>query len=84
MTALVDQRLASLRGLDLFFDVIMTSLTEPDADTEEATERWERTCDRCGREFPDDPFYQGTVTRLLDGKQIIMAFGVCAECKDRP
>jgi len=56
LTAKVESRLAELAfaaGLDpaLLADkpIIMTTLTEPEEDTKEAVDVWERTCDKCGR-----------------------------------
>lgn len=48
-------------------------------------ERWERTCDNCGVYTPDDgEFYTGYISRIVDDIQVLMAFGVCSNCKNNP
>lgn len=92
LTAMVDQHLAlvadtlgdAMSGFS-DFHVVMMSLTEPaeDADADER-DRWERMCDRCGRYCPPgSDFFTGTVTRDLQGTQVIVAFGVCPACLAR-
>lgn len=60
----------------------MTTLTEPaETATREERDQWERTCDHCGRYFgDDDPFYTGISQREIEGVQLNIAFGCCAEC----
>lgn len=69
---------------------VMSFLDEGKEDmTEEERERWERTCDNCGRYIPPEPerpgytdFYTGYTQRIIDGVQIVLAFGVCGTCKE--
>ena len=63
--------------------IVMTYLSEPDHEpTREELDRWERTCDRCGTYVPDDgEFYTGSVLRVIEGRQVMFTFGVCAPCK---
>jgi hypothetical protein len=56
--------------------------------SDEERERWERTCDRCGKYVPPEPerdnyteFYTGHMARTVEGVQIFMAFGICGDCK---
>ncbi len=72
--------------------VIMAFLDEGSEHmTEEERERWERTCDNCGKYVPPEPerdnyteFYTGHMARTVEGIQILMAFGVCGTCKNNP
>ena len=65
---------------------IMTFLDEGDPEmTDEERERWERTCDNCGRYIPEDgEFYTGHMARIVDDVQIMIAFGVCGICRSTP
>jgi hypothetical protein len=65
------------------FGFVMTTLTEPDEEaSDEERERWERTCDHCGRYFSDEEeFYTGHASRIVEDVQILIAFGVCPECR---
>ncbi len=90
LKAKVEQRLAFLiehGALDVAREsgapFIMTFLDEGDPDmTAAERERWERTCDGCGRYIPGDgEFYTGHIKRDIEEVQVLMAFGVCGECK---
>jgi hypothetical protein len=91
LTAKVDQRLAEIRAggaLELARDqhpLIMTFLDEGDPEmSEEEREKWERTCDSCGRYCSPDgdlAFYTGHAQRIIDGHQVILAYGVCNDCR---
>jgi hypothetical protein len=63
--------------------LIMSFLDEGDEHmTEEERERWERTCDNCGKYVPDlGEFYTGHCVRTVEDVQIILAFGICGTCK---
>ena len=63
--------------------VVMTYLDEGKAEmTDEERRRWERTCDNCQRYCPDeDEFYTGHVVQMIDGRQVLIAFGVCGICR---
>lgn len=63
---------------------VMTFLDEGEPEmTDEERERWERTCDHCGTYIPDDgEFYTGHFKRVIDGIQVLMAFGICGTCKN--
>ena len=59
--------------------------------TKEERERWERTCDSCGRYVPPEPgadredydnFYTGYTARTVEDVKIMLAFGVCGTCKN--
>jgi Pyruvate/2-oxoacid:ferredoxin oxidoreductase delta subunit len=64
--------------------VVMMTLTE--AESPEAIERWERTCDNCSTYCPDqDLFFTGQVVREFDdGTKLVITFGACPLCKDSP
>lgn len=85
----IDQRLALMEehmgnAADVPAQVVMTPLTEPGEDaTKEDFERWERTCDNCGRYCPpDSEFYTGHSVRMRGEVQVIFMFGVCPDCKE--
>ena len=100
LTAKIDQRVALMveRGaLDFAREggtsFIMSLLDEGEEHmTGEERERWERTCDNCGRYVPPVPhdevvgkytdFYTGYTQRIIEGIQIMLAFGVCGTCKE--
>lgn len=70
-------------------DFMFTFLDEGDHEmSSEEFERWERTCDRCGRfippDAPDGPdgFYTGHIAREFEGVQIVLAFGICGTCRE--
>lgn len=87
----VDQRIALIRQSGAFEvaaeeqPLIFSFLDEGDHEmTSEELERWERTCDHCGKYVPDqgtETFYTGHVARTIEGRQVILAFGVCGTCK---
>lgn len=91
LTAKVDARLAEIKEAGGFLisaeqqPIIMTFLDEGDPDmTEEEQERWERTCDNCGRYCPTVggmAFYTGHVLRFVEDRQVLMAYGVCDDCR---
>jgi hypothetical protein len=89
LTAKIDQRLAlmsealqamQLEGLPL----VMVTLTEFAEDaTPQQIEEWERTCDSCGKHCPwPIDFYIGHITRDVGLLQVIITYGVCADCKE--
>lgn len=89
LTHMVDQRLAFYResgaaqgAASMGAETIMAFLTDPEEDSEGATDRHQRTCDRCGVYVPSRlPFLVGMATRDLNSKQRIMfTFGVCERC----
>lgn len=72
---------AALRGKA---NVLMLMLTEPPENATEAQlEAWERTCDSCGTVCLDSPFWGGQHTESWHGIQVIIGFGICADCKER-
>lgn len=91
LTAKVDRRIAEIRAGGAFEiasdkqPVIMTFLDEGDPEmSKREREQWERTCDHCGRYCPGDggmDFYAGHVRRDVDGRQVILAYGVCDDCR---
>jgi hypothetical protein len=91
LTAKIDRRLAEIRARGAFEvaaetqPIIMTFLDEGHPDmTDEDRQRWERTCDNCGRycePHGEMTFYTGHALRVVDGRQVLMAYGVCDECK---
>ena len=92
LSAAVDQRIAFMKhmmggSLPQGQQIIMTTLTEPSAG-ENATkadfERWERTCDHCGRYCrPLEDFYTGHSDETVDGQRVMITFGCCPECKEK-
>jgi len=90
LTAKVDARIAEIRkggAFDLAESVqpiVMTFLDEGSPHmTDEERERWERTCDNCERYCPEGgmAFYTGHVLRMEEGRQVILAYGVCDDCR---
>jgi hypothetical protein len=91
LLAKVDQRLTLMRekvGEPEVFkklgapDLILTPLSEPLTEpTPEQLERWDRTCDNCGKYCPHD-LWTGSVSRDWGGLQVVMTFGVCPDCKE--
>jgi hypothetical protein len=91
LLAKVDQRLALMKDkLDSpegrlalsVMDVVLTPLVEPpEGSTKEQFERWDRTCDNCGKYCPTTLF-TGHVIRQFMGTKVNMMFGVCPECKE--
>ena len=97
LEALIDQRLALMRehaggpaGFKLYFGgqggVVMTPVTEPREEaTKEEYDRWDRTCDRCGKYVkPTSRFWTGHIMRNWEGVQICFTYGVCRNCKLHP
>lgn len=96
LSAMVDQRVALMvekGALDIAREngtlFVMSLLDEGnDEMSDEERERWERTCDNCGRYIPvdavdgPDGFYTGYTSRTVEGIQIMLAFGVCGTCKE--
>ena len=88
LTAKVDQLLARLEemagGMWIFtpMEIVMMQLTEPDQfATEEEIEKWDQTCDNCGAHVPGELF-TGNVTRTVQNTKFLIAFGVCARCRE--
>ena len=89
LTEKVDRRLAQIELSGAFeLDtkaVIATYLAEGDDQmSEEERTRWERTCDSCGRYCSVDSgidFYTGFASRIVKGRQVLMAYGVCDDCR---
>lgn len=92
LTAKIDQRIQLMRDKGAFEiasesqALIFSFLDEGDHEMTPAEfARWERTCDRCHRYCPPDggmAFYTGHAMREIEGRQVILAFGVCDECKE--
>jgi len=70
------------------YPIILTTLTEPVEGTSQADrERWERTCDHCGRFCGDgEDFYTGSMgLEAMTGtrvQRVEVTFGMCPECAD--
>jgi hypothetical protein len=65
------------------YPFILTPLTEPPEHfTDEERERWERTCDNCGKFCPEDTeFYTGAIGReVTEDTRIEIMFGACPAC----
>lgn len=63
--------------------LIATLLTEPpEGASKEEIDRWDRTCDNCGKYVPKgQTLYTGSCDRTLpSGHQVIINFGACSEC----
>lgn len=87
LTAAVDQRVALLResgALSALQEakLIVTTLKDPPADTQEALVKWERTCDCCGKDCADSAFYTGHISRDVGLFQVVITYGVCSTCKE--
>lgn len=63
-------------------NIVVTFLNEPaDSATPEEREKWERTCDNCGRYCPDDEqFYSAMALRPLLNGRVEITFGSCLGC----
>lgn len=63
-------------------NIVMVFLSEPAEDTPpEERERWERTCDNCGRYCPDEEqFFTGLVHMPLGNGHVEVTFGACPDC----
>lgn len=89
LLAKVDQRLAlmkealgelGIRRLKSYTGVIITPVSEPAEDASLAEyERWEHSCDNCGKYCPDS-MWTGTVERELSGARVYISFGACPTC----
>jgi hypothetical protein len=94
LIAQIDQRIADIKTemLDAAASAdapfVMTFLNEPDPGaTAEEQDRWERSCDHCGRYCPEDgpvDFYTGHAVRTVEDRQVLIAFGICDVCKNNP
>lgn len=99
LTAKVDQRLAFMaeqfgaagttdQMIEAFLKaqptVLFTPLTEPPENATDAEfERWDRTCDNCGKHCTGR-FFTGSVVREKWDTQVIFMFGTCETCKELP
>jgi Pyruvate/2-oxoacid:ferredoxin oxidoreductase delta subunit len=90
LTAKIDQRISVIRAGGAFDiaseqqPIIATFLDEGDHEmTEKERVKWERTCDNCGRYCPDGgmAFYTGHAGRIVNGRQVLLAYGVCDDCR---
>lgn len=91
LIAKVDQRLAQMsQAMDTpegrfalsLTDIVLTPLAEPpEGATPLEFERWDKTCDNCGKHCPTS-LYTGHVMRLHLGTRVNLTFGVCPECKE--
>ena len=89
LVAMIDQRLALMEDhigntADVPANVVMTPLSEPEHEMgSEEFERWDRTCDHCGRYCPEpEQFYTGHSVRVRGQVQVIFNFGVCPTCRE--
>ena len=92
LIAKVDRRIAEIRDGGAFEiagdnkPIIATFLDEGDHEmTAEEHEKWERTCDGCGQYCPTGEdginFYTGHTGRIINGRQVLLTYGVCENCK---
>jgi len=87
--AKVDQRIAFMRdvmghlGWALVKSqqaLLMTPLTEPNENATQAEmDAWEHSCDNCGKPSKGD-LWTGSVSRSVDGVQVVITFGACGRC----
>jgi len=81
--ALIDERVTPVSISRGPVPLIVTPLTEPGENaTPLQMERWERTCDACGKycPYPKEDFFNGQVQRTTKtGMLVIIFFGVCKE-----
>lgn len=89
LTAKVDQRLALMvektGGKFPEGALVAMPLTEPDdGASQEEIERWDRSCDNCGKFIPlGELLYTGSLMRELEsGQRVLINFGACATCVD--
>lgn len=83
LTSLVDQRMALIDQAIAVSPapLIVTPLQEPpEGATDQEYERWDRSCDCCGKDCLHENFYTGQVMRTAQcGAQVIITYGVCQE-----
>lgn len=68
-------------------NVVMMPLTEPkEGSSPKQRDRWERTCDNCGRYCPHPavPFGTGILVRDWEGVRILIGYGACRRCLPEP
>ena len=87
LSSLADQKLAMVEhsGAPAMakaqgITVIMTFLTEPETDSQQAVEFWENACDNC-KKFPGAQHGAHVERRARNGVPVVMTFNVCDECK---
>ena len=91
LTAAADQRIArfneALGGADFFmkFDILQMTLTEPDesAEGQAAFDRWDHSCDNCGKYMPKGLVCR-TIERQLEGVKAVITVGACPLCWELP
>lgn len=66
--------------------IVTMPLTEPaEGSSKKQMQRWEFTCDNCGRYCPDPiPFHTGTLAQQWDGVQVLIFYGACSRCLPEP
>jgi hypothetical protein len=90
LEAAVDQRLAQLQESTGGFgnlagktdaNFIMFTLTDPKPG--QSLKEWNLACDNCDKDCTDTllPAY---ITQIVQDVNIVIAIGMCAECKDLP
>ena len=63
------------------YGLIMVPLKEPhEGATAKDFERWERTCDNCGKVCIDEPFWSGAYQRPAWGALLLIGYGACKDC----
>lgn len=63
--------------------VIESFLTEPTAETDEELERWNRSCDNCGKLCGESEMATATITRLIQDRfRVSLTVGACRSCWD--
>ncbi len=83
LTAAVDQRVALLTesgALSALQEakLVVTTLKDPPEDTKEALDKWERTCDCCGKDCRNEDFYTSHVSKDVGLFQVVITYGVCS------
>lgn len=85
LVSAVDQRAATLKHMlpaDVIrhFHVLVTPLTSPDDESEEAYARWDNSCDNCHNFCPEDLETRAVHVNPIDGVPVVLMVGACSKC----
>jgi hypothetical protein len=69
--------------MDHQMELVIVQLGRPEENaTREEQDRWELSCDRCGRYCPPPTdFHTGGITLVRHKRKIMVTFGLCDDCR---